>query len=107
MNRALMLALLAPSIALASPPHAIVEVKPGDTTFVRLFEVRALAVVDPSIASAERLPSDELLVTGKKSGTTDVVALAGGKLVGLRVHVRALGETHVADSGEEKLAAVK
>lgn len=107
MRRALLvLALaLAPAVASADPPHAIVEVKPGDPAFERLFGVRVLAVADPSIASAELMPSQEVLVTGKKPGTTTVVAIAGGKLVGIRVHVREPGAARPDQSGAAELAA--
>jgi Flp pilus assembly secretin CpaC len=100
------LALLAPALAFASPPHAVVEVKPGDVTFQRLYDVRALASIDPSIATAELMPSQEVLITGKKPGTTEVVALVNGKVVGLRVHVRAPG-TLLPDEGAARLAAVE
>lgn len=99
-------AVLAPAMALAAPPHAVVEVRPGDSTFVRLYQVRALGVVDPAIATAELLPSEELLISGKKAGTTDVVALAGGKLVGIRVHVRVPG-TRAEELGPARLEAAK
>jgi hypothetical protein len=98
--------LLMPALALAAPPHAVIEVKPGETTFVRLYEVRVLSVQDPEVATAELLPSEELLISGKKAGTTDVVALAGGKLVGIRVHVRAPG-TRLDDQGGARLEAAR
>jgi hypothetical protein len=98
--------LLAPLAAWANPPHLVIEVKPGDPAFERLYGVTALAVADPSIASAELQPSQEVLILGKKPGTTDVVAFAGGKLVGIRVHVRAAGAPTPPDSSGEKLDAV-
>ena len=107
MKRALAISLLlAPLVAHASPPHAVVEVHPGDVTFQKLFEVRALASADPSIATAEVMPSGELLITGKKAGTTDIVAIAGGKLVGIRVHVRPLG-TPLPGDGASQLSAME
>lgn len=101
------LVLLAPLAAAAAPPHAIVEVKPGDTTFVRLYDVSALASADPSIATVEHLPSDELLVSGKRAGTTELVAIAAGKILGVRVHVRAPGSPLPSDGQKELEAALK
>ncbi|MBS2026927.1 MAG: pilus assembly protein N-terminal domain-containing protein [Deltaproteobacteria bacterium] len=107
MKRALAIALvLAPLAAHASPPHAVVEVRPGDVTFQKLFEVSAIASADPSIATVEQMPSGELLISGKKAGTTDIVAMAGGKVVGLRVHVRPLGAPLPGD-GAAQLAAMQ
>lgn len=102
-----MLAVLAPLAAWATPPHAIVEVKPGATTFVRLYEVSAIASEDPSIATVERLPSQELLITGKKAGTTELAALCSGKIVGIRVHVRPQGAPPLSDGQQELDAALK
>lgn len=108
MKRALAIALvLAPLAARAAPPHSVVEVKPGDTTFVRLYEVRVVTSLDPAVATVEHLPSDELLVTGKKAGTTDLVALTGGKLVGIRVHVRAPGTAMEPDPSAARLEAAQ
>lgn len=106
-RRLLALAVLfLPLAARANPPHVVVEVKPGDVAFERLYGVRVLAVADPSIASAELQPSQEILITGKEPGTTDVVAIAAGKLVGIRVHVRAVGAPPRVDDSDARLADV-
>src|SRR5438309_8392917 len=87
------LLVLLPSLALALPPVAAVEVKAGGETIARLYDVRALQVADPQVATVEVLPATgELLISGHAPGVTDAAAWINGRVVGLRLVVRAEGK---------------
>lgn len=98
--------LLTSARAGAGIPHAAIEVEPGKETFSRLYEARALASSDPAVATGEELPSGELLVAGIAQGEADLVALRGGRIVALRVRVRAPG-TRLPDPVAERIKALQ
>jgi hypothetical protein len=88
-----------PGAAHAVPPVANIDVRVGDVTFTRIYDIYVLAIADPEVASAEFLAnkSGEVLITGKAVGETDLVALvANGRIIGVHVVVRAAGQAPVS-----------
>ena len=88
------MALAGPARAGADPAFATIELKAGESTIVKQGETRVLVSADPSIATAETVntATGEIRISGKAPGHTDIVALSGGRLVGIRVVVRGEGK---------------
>ncbi len=86
---ALALGVAAPAPVRADPPFTTIEVRAGDVSFSRLYNVRVVSSSDPAIATVEAVAAtSELHITGKAVGRPHVVAFTSGRLIGIRVLVR-------------------
>lgn len=79
MKSALALIFLS-STALAWPVDVYVDAKVGEEKFQKAAGTEWIDVGTPSVALIEILPGDELLVTGKKNGTSKVLLYGEGRM---------------------------
>jgi hypothetical protein len=104
----LLLALLLPGPALAWPVDLAMELQVGSERFHKLAAVDWVEVEDPQVASVELLAgSNELLLTGKRAGTTRLLLYAEGTFAVWRLSVRAAGERPPAQAPTAQLAAAR
>jgi hypothetical protein len=80
-------ALLVPALAFAWPVDMAFDVPEGGHHFQRVAPIGWVETEDPSIATAEVLPSGEVLIEGKAVGSTLLLAEAEGKFAVWRIRV--------------------
>lgn len=98
----IVLAALA-TTARAWPVDLYVDVEPGREIFRRVAKVDWMEIDDPKIATAEKLESGEILITGKAAGRALLLLGADGKIAVWRVRV---GQRPI-EAGEALAAARK
>jgi Pilus formation protein N terminal region len=86
--------------AQAWPVDVYVDLEQGRETFKRLAAIEWVEVEDASVATAEVLPSRELLLTGHKPGRTLLLLYAEGKFAVWRLRIGPPGEKVQSASGE-------
>ncbi len=98
---------LLPATAGAWPVSGTLDLKVGSDSIVRSF-AKAVAVDDPSLVTAELLPSQELLLTPKKPGRALLYLLNDGQLDAVRLRIRDTGgELQVLHSTEAQREAAR
>jgi hypothetical protein len=95
------LACLLPSVALAWPVERVMELSPGDPTFLKIGSLSFLDVENPSIATAEVLPTGEVMLLGLAPGQTLLMFHAEGRATFFRLRVAGAENTR-APSGSPK-----
>lgn len=91
---------LCAGMAQAWPADVYVDLEQGREAFRRLAAIEWVEVEDPLIATAEVLPSGELLLTGNKPGRTLALLYAEGKFAVWRLRVGPKGEKVVPENGD-------
>ncbi|WP_224242100.1 pilus assembly protein N-terminal domain-containing protein [Hyalangium gracile] len=100
--------LFLPLQALAWPVDLVFPVETGADRFHKLTAVDWVDVEDPSVATVELLSgSNELLITGKRPGSTLMLLYAEGKMGVWRLVVTAPGSRHTPEPAPELLAAAR
>ncbi len=84
----------------AWPADVYVDLEQGREVFRRLAALEWVEVEDPSIATAEVLPSGELLLTGVKAGRTLLLLYAEGKFAVWRLRIAPKGEQAKPAAGD-------
>ncbi len=102
-----MLALGAPALAAARPVTRPFDLEAGKEEFVRAW-LKAAATDDPAVATAERLPSNEVLITAVKPGRALLLLVGETSLDAVRLRVAAPGgKAPVVRATEEQRAAAR
>ncbi|MBL8952341.1 MAG: pilus assembly protein N-terminal domain-containing protein [Myxococcaceae bacterium] len=78
---------LALAVVLAWPVDMVHDVEPGKDRFVKLGAIDWAEVEDPTIATAEVMETNEVLLTGLKPGRTLVLVYAEGRFAVWRIRV--------------------
>jgi hypothetical protein len=80
-------ALLLSAAAFGWPVDAVIDVAEGKDRIERTGPLDWLEVAEPQVAELEALPSEEILITGRRAGRTLALAYGGGRLLALRLRV--------------------
>jgi hypothetical protein len=100
----LCLALLAPAAARARPATKVYDMKAGKEEFFRAV-VKAVVVDDPSVLTAELMPSQEVMLTAVKPGRALLVLFTETSVDAVRVRVFSEGRVPEVHATEAQRAA--
>ncbi len=99
---AILLAALAAAPALGLPADGAATVALGEVTFLRKNYLEAATVDPPDLATAERMPSFELLLTPKRAGEGLVFLHEDGQLEVVRLKVVGGGRAPLGAEGAQR-----